>query len=142
MGLAALFKPVLGTIVSKGLDIIDDLVPDKDLAAKLKAAFKHKILDQDHSEIMALIQGRVEIILAEAKGGILQRNWRPILMLTIVFIVANNYVIYPYISLFGGPAIVLELPDRLWSLMMIGLGGYVTGRSAEKIVQNLKGKEK
>ena len=90
MGLAALFKPVLGTIVSKGLDIIDDLVPDKDLAAKLKAAFKHKILDQDHSEIMALIQGRVEIILAEAKGGILQRNWRPILMLTIVFIVANT----------------------------------------------------
>ena len=28
--------PVVGKIVEKGLDIIDDLVPDKDLAAKFK----------------------------------------------------------------------------------------------------------
>ncbi len=27
---------------------------------------------------------------------------------------------------------VLDLPDRLWQLMEIGVGGYILGRMAEK----------
>jgi hypothetical protein len=27
-----------------------------------------------------------------------------------------------------------RVPERLWSLMQIGIGGYIVGRSAEKIV--------
>ena len=77
--------------------------------------------------------------MAEAKGeSWLQRNWRPILMLTIVAIVANNYLIYPYLSLFTEKAMVLELPERLWNLMTLGVGGYIAGRSAEKIIDRWK----
>ena len=32
---------------------------------------------------------------------------------------------------------MLELPDKLFNLMTIGLGGYVVGRSAEKIVPQM-----
>ena len=28
---------------------------------------------------------------------------------------------------------VLDLPDKLWALMEIGVGGYILGRTAEKI---------
>ena len=30
-------------------------------------------------------------------------------------------------------SVILELPDKLWNLFQIGVGGYVIGRSAEKI---------
>ena len=64
-------------------------------------------------------------------------------MWIIIFILANNYLIAPLlnniIGLFGPPSLlpILELPDKLFNLMTIGLGGYVVGRSAEKIVPQL-----
>lgn len=83
---------------------------------------------------IAYREAQAKVIIAEAQGeSWLQRNWRPILMLTIVFIVMNNYVIAPYISLFGYKSLALELPETMWNLMNIGVGGYVVGRSGEKI---------
>jgi hypothetical protein len=82
-----------------------------------------------------------EVVIAEARGGWLQRNWRPILMLTITFIIANNYVLYPYASLFTDRAIALDLPPALWGLMKIGVGGYIVGRSGEKIAGILGAKK-
>ena len=83
---------------------------------------------------IAYREAQAKVIIAEAQGpSWLQRNWRPILMLTIVFIVANNYVIAPYISLFGYKSLALELPETMWDLMNIGVGGYIVGRSGEKI---------
>jgi hypothetical protein len=81
-----------------------------------------------------LSEMKSNIIIAEAKGASwMQRNWRPTLMLTIVAIVANNYIVYPYLTLLGIPATPLELPEELFTLMQIGVGGYIVGRSAEKI---------
>ena len=57
----------------------------------------------------ALSQSQSSIIQAEAQGNWLQRSWRPIIMLVFATIV------------------------------LIGIGGYVIGRSAEKITGRLKG---
>ncbi|MBI5238441.1 MAG: hypothetical protein HY887_08485 [Deltaproteobacteria bacterium] len=46
---------------------------------------------------------------------------------------ANNYILYPYLSIFTDNVRVLDLPDKLWQLMEIGVGGYILGRTAEKI---------
>ena len=87
---------------------------------------------------IAYREAQAKVIIAEAQGpSWLQRNWRPILMLTIVFIVANNYVIAPYISLFGYKSLALELPETMWNLMNIGVGGYIVGRSGEKIATSV-----
>ena len=87
-----------------------------------------------------LINAKRDIIVAEAQGeSWLQRNWRPILMLVCIIIVANNYIVFPYLHLvFPESIIMLELPDWLWKLMMLGVGGYIAGRSGEKIVDNWK----
>jgi len=128
--------PVIGKIVDKGLNIVDSLVEDKDKANEIKAAIKNQILIQNHEETLQMLKSQTDIILAEAKGGWLQRTWRPILMLVIIFIVANNYVIAPYIGLFfPEKELILELPGGLWALLNIGVGGYVAGRSAEKILK-------
>lgn len=62
--------------------------------------------------------------MAEARGQSWpQRNWLPILMLVIILVVANNYSLYPYLSIFTDKVRVLDLPDRLWTLMEIGVWG-------------------
>ena len=79
------------------------------------------------------------MIVAEAQGGSwMQRNWRPMTMLTFAAIVANNYLVAPYVQAFGGVAVVLEIPPGMWGLMTMGLGGYVVGRTLEKTGSSIR----
>jgi hypothetical protein len=75
---------------------------------------------------------QTDIIITEAKGNWLQRSWRPLLMVSFGFIVIYVKFIGP---LFGLPIPELEL--EFWELLKIGIGGYVVGRSAEKIANNI-----
>ena len=114
----ALIRPV-AELFTKGLDIVDDLVPDKDLAAKLKKELNQRMMDIAHNEFVSLLKAQSDIITAEAKGDSwLQRNWRPVTMISFVFIIVNNYILAPYIGLLAGPEykIMLEIPPDMWGL--------------------------
>lgn len=125
--------PAVAGLIGK---VIDRAIPDKDEAARLRA----HMLDTLHTEGLAELEAQSKIILAEAQGeSALQRNWRPILMLVIVAIVGNNYLVAPYLSAMGLNAAMLELPERLWDLMTLGVGGYIGGRSVEKGIAAWKG---
>lgn len=127
--------PIIGSVIEKGLGIVDKLVKDKDLAQQLKAELTQAAMEFDKTELEA----QAKIVLGEIQGeSWLQRNWRPLLMLTIIGIVANNYVLVPYLALFTTKVVVLDLPGGLWALLNVGVGGYVIGRSGEKIVNTLK----
>lgn len=132
--------PVIGAILDKGLGIIDKCVEDKDLKTQLKAQFESQLLQLDFSIISKQIEAQAQIIAAETQGrSWLQRNWRPILMLVVVAIVANNYLLFPYLRLlFPGYVHMLDLPERLWDLMTLGVGGYIAGRSVEKGIEAWK----
>lgn len=123
--LASVAAPLL-----KGLfDVVDQSIEDKDQAARIKSLLQQKILDGQAKEIEAA----ASIIVAEAQGeSWLQRNWRPMLMCLFGLIVANNYIVGPYLALFAGPSLILDLPPDMWDLLKIGVGGYVVGRSVEK----------
>lgn len=88
-----------------------------------------KVLKQQELELYKM---QTDIIISEASGNWLQRSWRPILMLSFGFIVIYVKFIGPLFSL---PIPELEL--EFWVLLKIGIGGYVVGRSAEKISQNI-----
>lgn len=106
---------------------IDKAVPDKDEANKLKAEITMAAFESDAKEL----QGAIDIIVAEANGGSwLQRNWRPITMMTfLVLIVCDSFGLLEY-----------RLAPESWTLLKIGLGGYVMGRSGEKIIKEYKSK--
>ena len=88
---------------------------------------------------MKEISTAANIILAEAKSeSWIARSWRPLLMMIAIIIIANNYLIVPYANAFFGVGIQLDLPDALWTLLTIGVGGYTLGRSSEKIADKLK----
>lgn len=109
--------------------IVDKAVENKDEANKIKQEIQLSLLSGQLEEMKTA----ASIIVAEVKGeSWMQRNWRPTLMMTIVAIIANNYLIAPYLSLFFDVGIVLELPEELYTLMTIGVGGYITSRGAEK----------
>ena len=75
-----------------------------------------------------MVQAKSSVITAEANGqSWLQRNWRPITMLTfLVLVVCDSFgLLNPF-----------RLAPQAWTLLQIGMGGYVIGRSAEKSCQN------
>ena len=114
-------------------------IQDKDLQLKLESAIKEKMLEHE----VQFVSYQRDIITAEAKSqSSLARNWRPITMLVFVLIIANNYLVYPYIQLFGGTAVQLPIPADMWDLLKLGIGGYIAGRSVEKGIESWKKKEK
>ena len=134
MGLSLILPAIISTISSA----ITKAIPDKDKAAELQTQITSQILSQQNAEL----EGAIKVILAEAQGeSWLQRNWRPILMLVIIAIVANNYLFAPYINaLFGAGSVpTLALPEQLWNLMTLGVGGYIAGRTGEKMIETWKG---
>lgn len=133
--ISGLAESVLGPLFG----IIDKSVEDKDKANELKHNLKTQFLENMGREL----QAQRDVIVAEAQGeSWLQRNWRPVIMLMFGSIIANNFIVVPYASLFGIEATFLEVPVDLWELIKIGLGGYVVGRSAEKVAKVIKLKEK
>ncbi len=119
---------ILGPIIGK---VVGNLFPDpKDELKRANAenAFRSALLEHASK----LEKAGTEIVQAEiTKGGWLARSWRPITMLVFLGLIVSRWLGYTAPDL--SEAEVLEL----WSLVKIGLGGYVIGRSAEKTLPSL-----
>lgn len=118
-------------VIEKVGDIIDQLVPDKDKAIEIKA----KLQTMDLKNAKTELEAQVAIVVAEANGGYLQRNWRPITMLCFVLVIMWNYFIA---VIFTFP--LTPIPTEMWELIKLGMGGYVIGRSVEKGIKLYKEK--
>lgn len=117
--------PVIGSLVGKA---IDRAVPDKSEAERLKNQIMNEVMKLRAEEL----KSARDIIVAEAQGGVLARNWRPITMLTFVGLVVAHWLGFTPDNL--PPEQVIALLD----IVKIGLGGYVLGRSGEKIMNAYK----
>ena len=116
-----------GSVVTDLLGGLDKLFTSKEEKIKAQNVIK-EILVKKQIELQQL---QTEIIVTEAKGNWLQRSWRPILMLAFGFIVIYVKFLAP----------VLELPippleNEFWNLLQLGIGGYVIGRTGEKMIKS------
>ena len=126
---------IISAVAGPILSIIDKSVTDKDEAQRLKHAVQMELIANGHN----IEKAAADIIRTEAASEHwITANWRPVLMLAITGILINNFLIAPYLEWWMGEAVVLPLPDALWDLLMIGVGGYVVGRSGEKIAKHIK----
>jgi len=114
-------------LVTPVTDLIGKFVEDKDKANELRGQMfalqtqmAEKLMDYEKQ----LLESKSSIIIAEAQGNSwMQRSWRPITMLTfLALVVADSFGWLPN-----------PLAKEAWTLLQIGLGGYVTGRSLEKL---------
>lgn len=111
-----------------GAKLIDRLWPDANQAAQAKL----QLLDMAQKGDLAELTARAEIVKAEAASNSwLANSWRPITMLTFTGLIVARW--------FGWAAPNLDTAEylKLWDIVQLGLGGYVIGRSVEKIVPSI-----
>ncbi len=126
----------MAPLIGLALGLVDKLFPDKEK----RAAAQLKVLELEKAGELKELEAAMQVITTEAKSEhFIVAAWRPITMLTFVFIIANNYIIYPYLSLFWDSAPSLTIPPDMWGLLKLGLGGYVVGRTVEKSMKSWKG---
>lgn len=125
--------------ISAALDIggklIDKIWPDPVERDKAKL----KLLEMQQTGELAILTANTDlakaaasIIKAEAESsGFLASSWRPITMLIFVGLITARW--------FGWAAPDLSQAEylKLWDIVQLGLGGYVIGRSVEKIVPQI-----
>lgn len=107
--------------------IIDKIIPDPKAAAEAK----FKLYELETNKQLQELKSASDIIVAEAQGSWLQQSWRPIMMLTFGALIVARW--------FGWAAPNLSEFEyaHLWDIVELGIGGYVIGRSAEKIVPQI-----
>lgn len=104
--------------------VIDKFVTTDSEKLKAKKELSEIVL----TKLNELSSFQKEVILSETQGNSLQRNWRPIVMLAFAAIVVYGKFIAPAFDLPSAP-----LETEFWGLLELGIGGYVIGRTAEKI---------
>lgn len=120
--------------ITAGLSLAKQLVssffPDKSEEAKAKLTLDmHDAIAQSD-----LAKTAADIVKTEAAStSWLASSWRPITMLVFVGLIVARW--------FGFAAPNLQADEyiKLWDIVQLGLGGYVIGRSVEKVAPSLVG---
>ena len=113
-----------------GGQLIDRFLPDPQQAAQAKL----QLFDLAQKGQLAELTAQADIVRTEAASNSwLASSWRPIVMLTFTGLIVARW--------FGWAAPNLAQSEylALWDIVRLGLGGYVIGRSAEKIVPSIAG---
>jgi hypothetical protein len=123
---------LIGSVVKPIGDLIDSITTTdeerNDAKIKLNEIENNLVIQLIDYE-KTLVEAKSKVIEAEAKGeSWLQRNWRPITMLTfLILVVCDSFDLLAF-----------RLSNEAWTLLQIGIGGYVVGRSGEKIIKKIK----
>jgi hypothetical protein len=121
----------IGNTIKQFVTTDADRLAASERLAQIQANFEIAIAQADEE----FAKAQQAVIVAEAEGqSWLQRNWRPMMML--FFAVVIGWIVWT-----GGfvnnrelnPSFVMEI----LSIIKVGLGGYVIGRSAEKIIPDV-----
>jgi hypothetical protein len=117
--------PVLAPILGK---VVGNLFPDPEAKAKAE----QEVLVQLMAHQNQIESAAADIIKTEAASTHwLASNWRPLTMIVFVCLIVARW--------FGwsAPNLAPEEYIKLWDIVQLGLGGYVIGRSVEKIAPSI-----
>lgn len=109
-------------------DTLKRFFPDPEQAAKVQQEITLALLANQ----AAMNQAAGDIIKAEAQSEHwLAACWRPIMMLTFGALIVARWVGW------SAPGISDAEVLKLWDIVQLGLGGYVIGRSVEKVAPSI-----
>lgn len=124
---------LISSIFKPAVELVDELHTSEEekLAQKAQALDTYvEALEAGLEYEAEQFQARAAIVKAEAESEHwLTSTWRPITMLTFVALVVMDQT----------GVLAFRLADEAWTLLQLGLGGYVVGRSAEKIAPSIIG---
>ena len=120
---------------------IEDTLGDSEEAKLIKEALLKQFLGEDSSKKSNLVAGIIGAV-SKGSGSWITSNWRPVLAMGLAAILANNYLIYPYLTLLVDQAPYINISKEFWVLIDTYFVAYAGGRSAEKIVKNIQDNKK
>lgn len=122
---------MVSSIFKPAVELIDELHTSEEEKLKIRSTIMSAEFEMQTRVLeyeTRLMEAQARVITAEAQGqSWLQRTWRPITMLVFLALVVCDS--------FG--LLAFRLANEAWMLLQIGLGGYVVGRSAEKIAPKI-----
>jgi len=62
----------------------------------------------------------------------IQYSWRPMVGFTFIGVILNNYILIPYASALGLGVKIIDIPEGIWSAMLVVLGASAATRGIEK----------
>lgn len=108
--------------------ILDRLFPNPTVEQQAAADQLKSVM----SATLSLFEMQAKVITAEAQSeGWLARSWRPITMLTFLALVVATFLGW------RAPGVTDQMIDHMFSLIELGLTGYIIGRSAEKVIPSV-----
>jgi len=126
-----MFAKLLPSIISLIGGAVDKVITNKDEAEKIKAEITLAAMNQNSAEL----EGAVDVIKTEAQGNWLQRTWRPMMMIWFAGLIGAHWLGYTPENLDK------DHVQKLLEIVQVGIGGYILGRSGEKIMKEYKRKE-
>ncbi len=134
----------IGQIFEPAAKLIDELHTSGEEKLTLKAKLleiQTGVITQSIELEKTAIEAKASIIITEAKSDSwLTKSWRPIVMLSLAAsVLAYWFGLTPTDSSTGLSTIPLEIVNRMFSLVQLGVGGYIASRGAEKIVPKIVG---
>ena len=127
LGILGAVAPLIKTLFKT----IDKTIENKADVERIKQSIQQQLLSGQLKELEA----QAAIIVAESKGGVLQRNWRPLLMIIFAGLIVAHWFGYT------APNIPESVQNSLLNIVLVGMGGYIVGRSSEKIMDKYKEKK-
>ena len=114
----------IGGIASK---VLPEVIEDKDQRNQIEAKLQQQLW-KHQADIQSAAS---EIVKAEVSGSGLKSWWRPIAMLTFLGMLLSWW--FGFTPERATP----ELMMKLFDLLQIGMGGYVAGRTVEKVAPHV-----
>ena len=115
--------PVIGKV-------IDKLFPDANKAKEAKVELTEMLLNGELDEL----EQQAGVVKAEAQGeSWLQRNWRPMVMLVFTALVVCRWMGW------SAPSLTEAVELKLFSIIQLGIGGYIASRGLEKVTRTWRG---
>jgi hypothetical protein len=126
------FLDLIAGIFKPAAELIDELHTSDEERIKQQRRLleiQAMVLDSSLQYEKEMMTAKADIVTAEAKSEHwITATWRPITMLTFLALAVGDSL-----GFLPNP-----LRDEAWVLLQIGLGGYVVGRSAEKVIKTVR----
>ena len=141
---ALLTKLLTGPLVAAVLDVFERAQKAKMDRAAIEAELRRVMAEQISGVAATEITARRDLIIAELRGeSWLQRNWRPLVAISFAAVLLFYAIILPIaVDWFGAPPVRVgdQLLGWIMQTVMIALGGYIGGRTLEKMARFLGGR--
>ena len=126
--ISGIFKPFV--------DLVDNVHTSSEEKLQLKNELT-KLTNEVNIKLIELegklIEAQAKVLTAEVQGASwLQQNWRPLTMVAFVMLIITTWLG------FSAPGLTEAMNLKLLDIVQLGLGGYVIGRSVEKVADSLK----